>query len=315
MASASAAVSINRTLSPPSPLQPSWRSPQPLRCTHSERGVSFDPGSAFYRSDSALGRDLAVLAATLHRQSRPDPSSPFLCLDAMCGSGVRALRYLAQAGADFVWANDASDALRPVVVANLSRLHLSHGDGQRRWVVSHLDATRLLAERYLRREYFDVIDVDSFGSEAEYIRAAFLSLKIGGLAYLTSTDWRSARGYGGKCSLSSYGAYIRPVPYPNEIGLRMLIGGAARESAMLGFHIKPVFSYYASHGPIYRAMVQLCHGKEDDIRVVARLRLLDLMNWGRFLVDVQTEQMPLLSQLLAHYGQVLSMMPLPSLKC
>uniref|UniRef100_A0ACD5XM96 Uncharacterized protein n=1 Tax=Avena sativa TaxID=4498 RepID=A0ACD5XM96_AVESA len=265
MASASAAVSIHRTLSPPSPLQPGWRAPLPLRCTHSERGVSFDPGSAFYRSDSALGRDLAVLAATLHRQRRPDPSSPFLCLDAMCGSGVRALRYLAQAGADFVWANDASDALRPVVVANLSRLHLSDGDGQRRWVVSHLDATRLLAERYLRREYFDVIDVDSFGSEAEYIRAAFLSLKIGGLAYLTSTDWRSARGYGGKCSLSSYGAYIRPVPYPNEIGLRMLIGGAARESAMLGFHIKPVFSYYASHGPIYRAMVQLCHGKEDDI--------------------------------------------------
>jgi tRNA (guanine26-N2/guanine27-N2)-dimethyltransferase len=67
-------------------------------------------------------------------------------------------------------------------------------------------------------------------------------------------------------SLSSYGAYIRPVPYPNEIGLRMLIGGAAREAAMLGFHIKPVFSYYAYHGPIYRAMVQLCHGKEDDTR-------------------------------------------------
>ncbi|XP_047096283.1 tRNA (guanine(26)-N(2))-dimethyltransferase-like [Lolium rigidum] len=266
MASASATVSIHRTaFSPPFQFQPGWRAPLPLRCTHSERGVSFDPGSAFYRSDSAPGRDLAVLAATLHRQRRLHPSSPFLCLDVMCGSGIRALRYLAQAGADFVWANDASDALRPVVVANLSRFELPPSHGQRRWVVSHLDASRLLAERYLRREYFDVIDVDSFGSEAEYIRAAFLSLKIGGLAYLTSTDWRSARGYGGKCSLSSYGAYIRPVPYPNEIGLRMLIGGAAREAAMLGFHIKPVFSYYASHGPIYRAMVQLCHGKEDDI--------------------------------------------------
>ena len=105
MASASAAVSIHRTFSPP--FQSGWRAPLPLRCTHSERGVSFDPGSAFYRSDSAPGRDLAVLAATLHRQRRLDPSAPFLCLDAMCGSGIRALRYLAQAGADFVWANDA----------------------------------------------------------------------------------------------------------------------------------------------------------------------------------------------------------------
>ncbi|KAF7040006.1 hypothetical protein CFC21_049940 [Triticum aestivum] len=258
MASASAAA-------PAVSFQPGRRAPLRPRCTHSERGVSFDPGSAFYRSDSAPGRDLAVLAATLHRRRRPDPSAPFLCLDAMCGSGVRALRYLAQAGADFVWANDASDALHPVIVGNFSRFEPVPPEGQRRWVVSHLDATRLLAERYLRREYFDVIDVDSFGSEAEYIRAAFLALKIGGLLYLTSTDWRSARGYGGKCSLSSYGAYIRPVPYPNEIGLRMLLGGAAREAAMLGFHIEPVFSYYAYHGPIFRAMVRLCHGKEDGI--------------------------------------------------
>lgn len=42
-------------------------------------------------------------------------------------------------------------------------------------------------------------------------------------------------------------------------------GGAAREAAMLGFHITPVFSYYAYHGPIFRAMIQLRHGKEDGI--------------------------------------------------
>ncbi|KAL5203094.1 hypothetical protein ABZP36_014046 [Zizania latifolia] len=260
-AAAAAALSFPRALSPR--LRPRRRRAEPASCAHSERGVSFDPGSAFYRSDSAAGRDLAVLAATLHRRGRrPDPSAPFLCLDAMCGCGVRALRYLEQAGADFVWANDASDALRPVIVNNLSRFERAPN---RRWVVSHLDATRLLAERYLRREYFDVIDVDSFGGDAEYIRAAFLALRIGGLLYMTSTDWRSARGYGSRSSLSSYGAYVRPVPYPNEVGLRMLIGGAAREAAILGFHITPLFSYYAYHGPIYRVMVQLCNGKQDGI--------------------------------------------------
>ncbi|KAG8067726.1 hypothetical protein GUJ93_ZPchr0005g15117 [Zizania palustris] len=193
-AAAAAALSFPRALSPRLP--PRRRRAEPASCAHSERGVSFDPGSAFYRSDSAAGRDLAVLAATLHRRGRrPDPSVPFLCLDAMCGCGVRALRYLEQAGADFVWANDASDALRPVIVNNLSRFERAPN---RRWVVSHLDATRLLAERYLRREYFDVIDVDSFGGDAEYIRAAFLALRIRGLLYMTSTDWRSARGYGSR---------------------------------------------------------------------------------------------------------------------
>uniref|UniRef100_A0A0D3G635 tRNA (guanine(26)-N(2))-dimethyltransferase n=1 Tax=Oryza barthii TaxID=65489 RepID=A0A0D3G635_9ORYZ len=200
-AAAAAALSFPRAL--PSPLQPRRhrhrrRSAEPPACAHSERGVTFDPGSAFYRSDSAAGRDLAVLAATLHRRAA-GPSAPFLCLDAMCGCGVRALRYLAQAGADFVWANDASEALRPVIVGNLSRFERAP---DRRWAVSHLDATRLLSERYLRREYFDVIDVDSFGGDAAYIRAALLALRIGGLLYLTSTDWRSARGYG---SRSNYG--------------------------------------------------------------------------------------------------------------
>lgn len=46
----------------------------------------------------------------------------------------------------------------------------------------------------------------------------------------------------------------------------MLIGGAAWEAAILGFHITPVFLYYAYHGPVYRVMVQLCNGKEDGIR-------------------------------------------------
>ncbi|GJM88280.1 hypothetical protein PR202_ga04321 [Eleusine coracana subsp. coracana] len=166
-------------------LQPTrQRRALPPSCTHSERGVSFDPGSAFYRSDSAAGRDLAVLAATLNRRGRADPAAP--------------------PGADFVWANDASEALHPVILANLSRFEerAAAEPGRRRWVVSHNDATRLLAERYLRREYFDVIDVDSFGGDSAYVRAALLALKIGGLFYLTSTDWRSARGYG---SRSNYG--------------------------------------------------------------------------------------------------------------
>uniref|UniRef100_A0A0E0L120 tRNA (guanine(26)-N(2))-dimethyltransferase n=1 Tax=Oryza punctata TaxID=4537 RepID=A0A0E0L120_ORYPU len=193
--SAAAALSFPTPRALPSPLQPRRRRrAEPPACTHSERGVTFDPGSAFYRSDSAAGRDLAVLAATLHRRAADTPA-PFLCLDAMCGCGVRALRYLAQVGADFVWANDASEALRPVIVGNLSRFERAP---DRRWAVSHLDATRLLSERYLRREYFDVIDVDSFGGDAAYIRAALLALRIGGLLYLTSTDWRSARGYGSR---------------------------------------------------------------------------------------------------------------------
>ncbi|XLR60825.1 hypothetical protein S83_011497, partial [Arachis hypogaea] len=46
-------------------------------------------------------------------------------------------------------------------------------------------------------------------------------------------------------SLAAYRAYVHTMPYSNEVGLRMLIGGAAREAAVLGYHITPLFSHYA----------------------------------------------------------------------
>lgn len=61
-------------------------------------------------------------------------------------------------------------------------------------------------------------------------------------------------------SLASYGAYVRPMPYANEVGLRLLIGGALREASALGFHISPLFSYYSYHGPVFRVMFKVDHG-------------------------------------------------------
>jgi hypothetical protein len=67
-------------------------------------------------------------------------------------------------------------------------------------------------------------------------------------------------------SLAAYGAYVRSMPYSNEIGLRMLIGGVVREAAVLGHHITPLFSYYAYHGPVFRVLLRLNRGKLHDSR-------------------------------------------------
>ncbi|CAN6469806.1 unnamed protein product [Victoria cruziana] len=51
------------------------------------------------------------------------------------------------------------------------------------------------------------------------------------------------------------------MPYSNEVGLRMLVGGAVREAAAVGFQISPLFSYYSYHGPVFRVMLQVSRGK------------------------------------------------------
>jgi tRNA (guanine26-N2/guanine27-N2)-dimethyltransferase len=53
---------------------------------------------------------------------------------------------------------------------------------------------RLLASVYLQEDYFDLVDVDSFGSDTSYLPAAIDALKYGGMLYLTSTDGISAGG-------------------------------------------------------------------------------------------------------------------------
>lgn len=200
------ALSSTNTLSPP-PLLSSRQYPNPrtsLRAQsprspprisstscHSqlqtERGLEFDIGDSFFRHESATGRDLGVLAASLYKKS----TGRLRVLDAMCGCGVRSLRYLAEADADFVLANDANDDYRSLIVGNLSSVR----DKEGRWVVESNDANRVMTECYLRRDFFDLIDVDSFGSDSTFLRSAFNCLKLGGLLYITSTDGYSSGGH------------------------------------------------------------------------------------------------------------------------
>ncbi|CAN1858338.1 tRNA (guanine(26)-N(2))-dimethyltransferase [Linum perenne] len=258
---------ISKTLSPYSRSKPSLLSKDKnfkLNCCNphrqTERGVQFDTGGAFYRHESSTGRDLGVLAASLYRQS----NGSLRVLDAMCGCGIRSCRYLIEAGADFVMANDANDEYREVILGNLKQV--DDDEGFRRWVVCNSEATRALTECYLQRDCFDLIDIDSFGSDSMFLRSAMLTLKFGGLLYLTSTDGYSSGGHRPQHSLDEYGAYVHPLPFRNEIGLRVLIGGAVREAAVLGYHVTPLFSYYAFHGPVYRVMLRLNRGKLDENR-------------------------------------------------
>ncbi|GAB2267121.1 hypothetical protein Dimus_002105 [Dionaea muscipula] len=228
---------------------------------HTERGLEFEIGDSFFRHESFTGRDLGVLAAALYRKER----HRLRVVDAMCGCGVRSLRYLAESGADFVLANDANDECRRTVMSNLSQIPRFSG-GKRRWAVTHFDANRVLTELYLQSDFFDFIDLDSFGSDSSFLRSAFNALKLDGLVYVTSTDGYSSGGHRPNKSLASYGAYIQPMPFSNEVGLRMLIGGAVREAVVPGYRVTPLFSYYSYHGPVFRVLLRVSRGRVPDTR-------------------------------------------------
>lgn len=205
-----------------------------------------------------MARDLAILAAGVHREE----TGQLRVLEAMSGCGIRSLRYWQESQASWVWANEGNPDLRGILQHNL-REAIASG----RATLTHENANRLFCDCYNRQDYYDLVDVDSFGSPSPYLNTALRAAKLGGLIYLTSTDGRTATGHLPQRSLQVYGAIARAHPASREQGLRLLIGATQQQAASWGLGIEPIFSFFS--GQVYRVMVRLVH----------QLRLTE-QNWG-----------------------------------
>ena len=211
-----------------------------------EGKVSFQVGSAFYRPSTQVARDLGVLAATLQRADR----GQLRVLDVMTGCGVRSLRYAVESGADFIWANDADPDIHDRLAQNLAT-HLVSQPYQ----ITHWPANRVFYDCVLRQDYYDLVDIDAFGSPSAYVGASLQATKWGGLLYLTSTDGRSISGHFPEQSLQQFGGYARSHPAIHEQALRLLLGTLYQQATFQGWGIQPIFSLY--QGQTYRVMVRL----------------------------------------------------------
>ncbi|AFZ45548.1 N(2),N(2)-dimethylguanosine tRNA methyltransferase [Halothece sp. PCC 7418] len=210
-----------------------------------ERNITFKIGNTFYRPATVVVRDLGVLAATVQRQQ----TGRLRVLDAMSGCGIRALRYLLEAGSDWVWANEANHEVAPILKANLEQ-YLKPSQYQ----ITHTDANRIFFDCYYRSDFYDLIDLDAFGALTPYLSTILWGTKLGGLVYLTSTDGRSVTGNAPENSLKYYGAYARSHPAAHEQGLRMIMGRLQQQAASQGRGVKPVFAYFT--GETYRVMMR-----------------------------------------------------------
>ncbi|MBE9179901.1 tRNA (guanine-N1)-methyltransferase [Oculatella sp. LEGE 06141] len=211
-----------------------------------EGKATFKVGNAFFRTTSQVARDLGVLAAATHQAK----TNRLRVLDVMAGCGVRSLRYWLEAQADWVWTNEGNPDISPTLQHNLARA-IATGHGQ----LTHLDANRVFFDCYNRSDYYDLVDVDCFGSAAPYLSTSLWAIALGGLLYLTSTDGRTATGHLPNGSLQVYSAYARSHPAAHEQGLRLLIGSVQQQAASRGFGVEPVFSLFL--GQSYRVMLRL----------------------------------------------------------
>ena len=231
-----------------------------------ERSASFSVGDLFYRPNSRLIRDLGVLALTVLGTAKSPPASsseaPALqVLDAMSGTGVRALRYVRESpAAVHVHANELMFGDHPLV-DNMAPL-VAEG----RATVTACDAVDLYLRSRLSGERFDMVDADAFGTGMPHTAEAWWAVKEGGLLYLCATDSCTTCGHNAHKATAGYAAVAHALPAANEQGLRLLLGAAFREAAARHLHAVPVFSYFHRPSSSFRVMLKLHRPKRPPAR-------------------------------------------------
>ena len=216
-------------------------------------------GSGFFRPESRPSRDLGVLLARQLAQQ-----GALRVLDAMAGCGIRALRYGLEAGAEWVWANDADPDRLPLIQGNLAPLA---GRAQ----ITASTAQQLLAGCLQRQQRFELVDLDAFGCPSPLLPLAIEAVAFGGVLYLASTDGRSPTGHDRRAAIRSLGAAARAHPASWELALRLQLASQARTAWALGRGIEPLFAF--SEGRTFRTAVRItrspARGAEEQLGLLA----------------------------------------------
>ena len=193
-------------------------------------------GEHFYNHKQMLQRDLSVLA--LQQHAAQSGSRSLTLLDALCGGGVRAIRYLLEV--DHVSAVVANDVDARATRATAVNVELSLGHELRsQFEISQRPAAALMME-WPRR--FDCVELDPCGSVSEYLLPAMRCLSNGGLLLASCTDLGTMSGrFGDACSMR-YGSVplASAAKQAPELALRMLLHLVMRTAGTLGRHAEPL---------------------------------------------------------------------------
>lgn len=204
----------------------------------------------FFNPVQELNRDVtvAVLRAYRDREERAETY-----LDATAASGIRGVRAAAD-GWDVTLADVDADAVA-LCEENLARNDLS-GD------VRHRDANPLLHE-----EYFDVVDLDPFGTPIPFVDAAFQGTRD--LLAVTATDTAPLCGAHFESGVRSYSAVPRNTEYHAEMGVRILLGALVRTAARYDIAATPLVTHATKH--YVRTYLELDRGATAANQAVDRL--------------------------------------------
>ena len=189
-------------------------------------GKSYEK-EVFYNPKMEFDRNLSVAVASVVEPEK-------LC-DALSASGIRGIRYKKETEVPEVWLNDANQESTDLARENVKTNGI---DAE----VRNKDAGVLL-----REEDFDFIDIDPFGSPAEFLDAAAGSIRRRGFLAVTATDTSSFFGTYPRVSRRRYGRKSMNTGYNKELGLRILVSAIIESLGRYKKTFYPRLCYFREH--------------------------------------------------------------------
>ncbi|XP_061587605.1 tRNA (guanine(26)-N(2))-dimethyltransferase [Cololabis saira] len=162
-------------------------------------------------------------------------------LEALAASGLRSVRFgLEVPGLKSVSANDFSSKAAALIARNAKYNKVDH-----LVKASCRDASMLMYEMRGKKERFDVIDLDPYGSPASFLDAAVQAVSEGGLLCVTCTDMAVMAGNSGETCYSKYGSVSIKAKYCHEMALRIILHSLDKRAAVYQRYIQPLLSVSA----------------------------------------------------------------------
>lgn len=187
--------------------------------------------NAFYNEAQEFNRDLSIAVIKEYMSSGKN----IKILETMSASGIRGIRYLKELGKNAkVFFNDIDKKSTEEIRRNISLNNLSNEDFE----IFNEDCNALMSKKI---SFFDVIDIDPFGTCNSFIENAIRAIKHNGLLCVTATDTAVLCSNETKC-FAKYNTIIKRSPVCHEIALRTLLSFISRTAAREGAGIEPIVS-------------------------------------------------------------------------
>ena len=224
----------------------------------------FTDKDIFFNTDAELVRDISVAALAVFQKQFGKPIS--VC-DALSATGIRGLRYAKEiSGVKEVLLNDSNPIAVRVIKKNILKNKL-----QKICKANWSDANKL----FFSGRVFHFIDLDPFGSPAQFLDGAARAIFHKGFVGITATDTAALCGSKPFAGLRKYGLFLRKTDFYQELGLRALITFSTLTFAKWDRAFVPVISF--SHKHYYRIFGKIAHAGEIE----KLLKQIDFVSYCR----------------------------------